>query len=137
MFTQQSGYQVGDRVWLSTRDLRLDLPSRKLIGAFVITAQVNPVTLKLLLPSHMHIHPVFYVSLLRPLIKGPLQSKKRSPVLSSAVVPGGRSSPSTPLPIGLLGEMQRAKVLGGLGGIWPQGAELGPSTGCTQSRIGD
>lgn len=69
-FTQQAdrqhreapGYQVGDWVWLSTRDLRLGLPSRKLIGPFVITAQVIPVTFKLLLPSHMRIHPVFHVS---------------------------------------------------------------------------
>ena len=36
------------------------------LGPFVIVDQVNDVAFRLDLPSHMHIHPVFHVSLLEP-----------------------------------------------------------------------
>ena len=63
-------YTVGQKVWLSTRDIRMRLPSCKLsprfIGPFVIISQVNNVSFKLELPPHYRIHPVFHVSLLKP-----------------------------------------------------------------------
>lgn len=63
-------YQPGQKVWLSTRDIRLHLPCRKLsrrfVGPFSILEQVNPVTYKLQLPSKYKIHPMFHVSLLKP-----------------------------------------------------------------------
>uniref|UniRef100_A0A9J8BNF7 Chromo domain-containing protein n=1 Tax=Cyprinus carpio carpio TaxID=630221 RepID=A0A9J8BNF7_CYPCA len=52
-------YQPGQKVWLSTRDIRLSLPCRKLsprfIGPFTITEQINPVTFKLHLPPEYRI----------------------------------------------------------------------------------
>ncbi|KAK3570544.1 hypothetical protein QTP86_022080 [Hemibagrus guttatus] len=61
--SQAPKYQPEQKVWLSTRDIRMRLPSRKLsprfIGPFTIVRQINPIT-------YHKIHPVFHVSLLKP-----------------------------------------------------------------------
>ncbi len=63
-------YQPGDKVWLSTRDLRLRQPCRKLspcyIGPFPIQRQIKEVTYLLQLPPRYRIHPSFHISLLKP-----------------------------------------------------------------------
>ncbi|KAK3548349.1 hypothetical protein QTP70_010580 [Hemibagrus guttatus] len=63
-------YQVGQKVWLSTRNLHLKLPCRKLslkfVGPFEIVCQVNPVAYRLWLPASYHICPTFHMSLLKP-----------------------------------------------------------------------
>ncbi len=54
-------YHPGQKVWLSTRDIRLRLPCKKLsprfIGPFPIIRQVHPVTYEVKLPSQYRIHP--------------------------------------------------------------------------------
>jgi hypothetical protein len=67
---QHHQFQIGDQVWLLTKNISTTRPNRKLdykrIGPFRIKEQINNVTFNLDLPDHMHIHPVFHVSLLEP-----------------------------------------------------------------------
>jgi hypothetical protein len=61
-------FEVGDRVWLSTRHFRTTRPSKKLdykrAGLYTVSKTINKNAYKLDLPKTMRNHNVFHVSLL-------------------------------------------------------------------------
>ena len=63
-------YAIGDRVWLSTDNLRLPRASQKLserwLGPCSITKLVGTNAVELRLPRSMHIHPVVNISHVKP-----------------------------------------------------------------------
>ncbi|KAI2647957.1 Transposon Tf2-9 polyprotein [Labeo rohita] len=65
-------HHPGDKVWLSTCDMRLRLPCKKLspcyIGPFTIYSQINAATYRLNLPPQYQISSSFHVSLLKAYI---------------------------------------------------------------------
>jgi len=63
-------YKVGDKVWLSTKNLNVDRPSHKLteqqLGPYEIIKIISPNAVKLKLPTSFKIHNVINISPIRP-----------------------------------------------------------------------
>ena len=77
-------YSVGQRVWLSSKDIPLRTTSPKLaprfIGPFPITRIITRTAIQLNLPPPLRrIHPVFHVSRLKPFITSTLQPTPKKP----------------------------------------------------------
>jgi transposase InsO family protein len=74
----------GDRVWLSSKNLRTDRPSKKLdykrLGPFKVIKRISSHAYRLELPKSMRIHPVFHVSLLRKAEPDPILERRPSSV---------------------------------------------------------
>jgi hypothetical protein len=70
--TNAPNYRIGDLVFLDRRQIPSSSENPKMdspfIGPFPIVKKINPVSMKLRLPSTMRIHPVFHVSLLKPCV---------------------------------------------------------------------
>jgi hypothetical protein len=62
--------EVGQKVWLDSRNLPIRAPSRKLsakrVGPFEITKKLGPVNYELKLPKSWKVHPRFHIGLLWP-----------------------------------------------------------------------
>jgi hypothetical protein len=70
---QHKEYKVGDKVLLSTTDLRWKMKVTpkllaRYIGPFVIKRVLSPLNYELDLPSSLSIHPVFHISKLREFV---------------------------------------------------------------------
>ncbi len=74
-------FRAGQRVWLATKNLPLQVESRKLsqkyIGPFRIVRKVNPVSYRLFLPRSLRVNPTFHVSLLKPVLSYPFAPPHR------------------------------------------------------------
>lgn len=68
-------YKPGQRVWLSAKNLRLKVPSKKLaprfVGPYPVAKTVGPAAVRLHLPRSLHIHPTFHVSQVKPVNESP------------------------------------------------------------------
>ena len=66
-------YRVGQRVWLSTKDILIRGGTKKLaprfIGPFTITRIISPTAVRLRLPITMRrVHPTFHISRIKPAV---------------------------------------------------------------------
>ena len=75
-------YNVGDKVWLSTRNITTDRPSKKLdhkmLGPFEVIGNKG-ISVDLQLPQSMKLHNVFHPNLLRKASTDPLTNQVNEP----------------------------------------------------------
>jgi hypothetical protein len=76
-------FKVGDKVWLSTRNIKTQRPTGKLdhkrLGPFQIIEATGTRSFKLALPHTMKIHPVFHMSLLEPYHNDTIPGREPTP----------------------------------------------------------
>ncbi|XP_058478083.1 uncharacterized protein LOC131449256 [Solea solea] len=85
-------YKPGQKVWLSTRDLPLQVAARKLaprfVGPFPVSKVIGPSAVRLRLPRSMRVHPTFHVSRVKP-VKESLMVPAAVPPPPPQMVDGG------------------------------------------------
>ena len=76
-------YKIGDSVWLLTKNISTERPSKKLdwkkIGPYKISKIISPYAYQLDLPATIRIHPVFHTSLLLPAATNPYKGQRIEP----------------------------------------------------------
>ena len=76
-------YLPGQEVYLRAKNLPVPGTSKKLaprfVGPFTIESVLNPVSVRLSLPSSMHAHPVFHVSQIKPVTVSPHTAPEPAP----------------------------------------------------------
>lgn len=76
-----SVFEIGSSVWLLQKNIRTTRPSEKLdykrLGPFKIIKKILTYAYKLDLPRNMKVHPVFDVSMLKPVASDPLPNEKQ------------------------------------------------------------
>lgn len=86
--TKGPSYQVGDKVWLSTKNIKSQRPTGKLdykrLGPFPIIEAIGSRSFKLQLPPTMKIYPVFHTNLLEPFVEDAIEG--RSPTALPPVI---------------------------------------------------
>ena len=74
-YWKEVSYDIGDKMWLSMKNINTDQPSKKLdhkmIGLFDVIGKKN-ILLELQLPQAMKIHNIFHSNLLRKASTNPL-----------------------------------------------------------------
>ena len=81
-YWKEVSYDIGDKVWLSTKNISTDRPSKKLdhkmIGPFDVIGKKS-ILLKLQLSQAMKIHNVFHLNLLQKASIDPLIDQVNKP----------------------------------------------------------
>ena len=129
-------YVVGQKVWLSTKNIPLRSVSNKLapkfIGPFPVTKIISPVAVRLKLPpAYRRIHPAFHVSKIKPVFYSTINP--HAPVPPPAATRRWGTHVFGKPHSGLETEGTRISVLGGLGGLRSGGEKLGSCKGHTGS----
>uniref|UniRef100_A0A9Q8LHQ9 Transposon Tf2-9 polyprotein n=1 Tax=Passalora fulva TaxID=5499 RepID=A0A9Q8LHQ9_PASFU len=74
-------YQVGDMVYLNSKNIKTDRPSKKLnwknLGPFEITERISSHAYRLALPANIKIHDVFHPVRLRPSAEDPFPNQNQ------------------------------------------------------------
>ena len=92
---EASKYSVGDKVWLSSENIRTTRPTKKLdykcLGPYTIDRVISRNVYRLKLPTSFgQVHPVFSVTLLCPYDDDPItERQERRPPLPPPVVRNG------------------------------------------------